>query len=246
VTHGKDAGRVPPAAGTVGGALFLADGAAPAPARLDAAWPDWDAGIGLVIAADGGARHAAALGVELDRWVGDGDSVKPAQLERLAAAGVTLQRAAVDKDESDTELALISAIRSGATAVVIVGALGGVRADHALANIGLLRHPELAGRPAVLYDELASRISLISASGSGGAPVVRELAGRSGDLVSLLPLGDRAEGVRTAGLRFPLHGEVLTPGRTRGLSNVRTQPVARITLESGWLLVVETPVTVGS
>ncbi len=245
MTEGNDPGRARRVAGTVGSALILADGAAPARARLDAAWPGWDAGIGLVIAADGGARHAAALGVELDRWVGDGDSVKPAALERIAAAGVLLERAAADKDESDTELALIAAIRAGAGAVVIVGALGGVRADHALANIGLLRHPELAGRPAVLYDELASRISLISAHARAGAPVVRELAGRSGDLVSLLPLGDRAEGVRTTGLRFPLHGEVLTPGRTRGLSNVRTGPVARIALESGWLLVIETPVTVG-
>ncbi len=226
-------------------ALILADGAAPNRAGLDAAWPGWDAEIGLVIAADGGARHAAALGVRLDRWVGDGDSVAPGELERLAASGVALERADTDKDESDTELALLAAIRAGAAAVTIIGALGGVRVDHALANIGLLRHPELGRRPAWLYDELASRLSLIGAPGLAGEPVARALEGRPGDLVSLLPVGGPATGVRTAGLRFELHGEVLSPGRTRGLSNVRTEPVARITLESGWLLVIETPVTVG-
>lgn len=227
------------------GALILADGAAPTRARLDTAWPGWDEGIGLVIAADGGARHAAALGLQVDRWVGDGDSVDPAELRRLAAAGVAIERAATDKDKSDTELALLAAIRGGAEAIVILGALGGGRVDHALANLGLLRHPDLGGRAAWLYDEVASRISLIGAPHPDGDPITRELEGREGDLVSLLPLGVTAEGVRTEGLRFALHGEALAGGRTRGLSNVRSAAVARITVESGWLLVIETPATVG-
>jgi thiamine pyrophosphokinase len=244
--HGHGGGSPGDSVGdSVGGALILADGAAPTRAPLDAAWPGWDAGIGLVLAADGGARHAAALGVRLDRWVGDGDSIDPAELARLAAAGVVMEHAATDKDESDTELALLAAIRAGAEGVVILGGLGGVRVDHALANVGLLRHPDLGARPVWLYDEMASRISLIGApdpAPSGG--VARELVGREGDLVSLLPLGPAAEGVRTEGLRYALHGETLHAGRTRGLSNVRSAAVARITVESGWLLVIETPATV--
>lgn len=230
--------------GRLGGALILADGAAPSRELLDSAWPGWDAGIGLVLAADGGARHAATLRVRIDRWVGDGDSIDPAALARLAAAGVAIERAATDKDESDTELALLAAVRAGADAVVLLGGLGGVRVDHALANLGLLTHPELGTRPAWLYDETASRISLISAPGPAGGPVARELGVRAGDLVSLLPLGPAAEGVRTEGLRFPLHGETLAAGRTRGLSNVRSATIARITVDSGWLLVIETPATV--
>ena len=230
--------------GSIGGALILADGAAPSRALLDASWPGWDAGIGLVLAADGGARHAASFGVRVDRWVGDGDSIDPAELARLAAAGVAIEHAATDKDESDTELALLAAMRAGADAVVILGGLGGVRVDHALANLGLLTHPDLGARPAWLYDEMASRISLISAPRPAGGAVARDLEGREGDLVSLLPLGHDAAGVRTEGLRFPLHGETLTAGRTRGLSNVRSATSARITLESGWLLVIETPATV--
>lgn len=222
-------------------ALILADGAVPARAQLDAAWPDWAAGIALVLAADGGARHARGLGVHVDRWVGDGDSIDAAELEALAAAGVDVRRAATDKDESDTELALLAAIDDGADVVIILGALGGLRVDHALANVGLLAHPALEGRPAWLYDERAARISLLTAPDAAGHAVTREFHGRPADLVSLVPEGGSAAGVTTDGLRFPLVGETLALGRTRGVSNVRTGPIARITLGSGRLLVIETP-----
>lgn len=226
---------------TGGAALILADGAVPPRAQLDAAWPHWAAGVALVVAADGGARHALALGVSVDRWVGDGDSIDAAELDALAAAGVDVQRAATDKDESDTELALLAAIEAGAGAVIILGALGGPRVDHALANVGLLAHPALERRPALLYDERATRISLLTAPDAEGNEVTRELHGRAGDLVSLVPQGGAASGVTTIGLRFPLADETLVLGRTRGVSNVRTGPIARVTLESGQLLVIETP-----
>ena len=223
-------------------ALILADGAAPSRAALDDAWPGWDRDVAIVVAADGGARHAAALGVRIDRWVGDGDSISGADLDALAAAGVTITRAPADKDESDAELALLGALEAGVAAVTIVGALGGPRIDHALANVGLLGHPGLVGMDAWLYDERAARLSLLVAPDAAGAPVTRELAGRAGDLVSLVPDGGTATGVTTEGLRFPLRGEPLLLGRTRGVSNVRTGANARVTLQSGRLLVIETPV----
>jgi thiamine pyrophosphokinase len=65
---------MPPEAGTIL-AIVLAGGAVPARADLDAAWPGWDAGLDTVVAADGGARHASALGLAVDHWVGDGDSI---------------------------------------------------------------------------------------------------------------------------------------------------------------------------
>ena len=225
-------------------ALILADGAAPTRASLDAAWPGWDADIGYVVAADGGARHAVTLGLQPDRWVGDGDSIDTDALEALAAAGVAIDRAPVEKDESDLELALLAALEAGADAVTILGALGGVRIDHALANVGLLGHPALGGRLAWLYDEQAARISLLVAPTVAGRPAWRELAGRVGDLVSLVPAGESAQAVTTRGLRYPLVDEPLILGRTRGVSNVRTEPVARISLESGRLLLIETPATI--
>ncbi len=223
-------------------AVILADGASPTRADLDAAWPGWADGVGLVIAADGGARLAAPLGLAIDRWVGDGDSVDPPMLERLRASGVAIERVDVDKDESDTELAIDRALRAGATDITVIGALGGPRLDHALANIGLLALAALDGVPARLLDP-AARVSLVRAPGPGGAPVVVELRDRPGGLVSLLTMGEDVLGVTTEGLRYPLHDEPLPAGPARGLSNVRLSQIARITVRSGRLLVVESPAT---
>jgi thiamine pyrophosphokinase len=224
-------------------ALILADGAIPSRERLDAAWPDWARGVGLVVAAVGGARHAGPLGLRIDRWVGDGDSIAPDELIALAAAGVVVDRAAVDKDETDTELALLAAVDAGANSITILGGLGGVRVDHALANVALLQHPALEGRPARLYDEEGARLSLLVGPEDGGSPAAGSFEGRVGDLVSLVPLGGSADHVQTAGLRYPLDDEALPLGRARGMSNVRTAPTATVTLGSGRLLVIETPAT---
>jgi thiamine pyrophosphokinase len=223
-------------------ALILADGDGPTRDELDRAWPGWDAAVGLVIAADGGARLADSLGVRIDRWVGDGDSLGEAALAELEAAGVPVERAPPDKDESDTELAVAAALRDGADGIVIVGGLGGRRIDHAIANIGLLAMPGLAGRDAVVLDG-RSRLSLIRAPGPGGAAVTRRLPGRIGDIVSLLPLGPDVEGVTTHGLAYPLADEPLPPGGARGLSNVRQAGDAEVVVRTGLLLVVESPAT---
>jgi thiamine pyrophosphokinase len=223
-------------------ALILADGDGPTRDELDRAWPGWDAAVGLVIAADGGARLADSLGVRIDRWVGDGDSLGEAALAELEAAGVPVERAPPDKDESDTELAVAAALRDGADGIVIVGGLGGRRIDHAIANIGLLAMPGLAGRDAVVLDG-RSRLSLIRAPGPGGAAVTRRLPGRIGDIVSLLPLGPDVEGVTTHGLAYPLADEPLPPGGARGLSNVRQAGDAEFVVRTGLLLVVESPAT---
>jgi thiamine pyrophosphokinase len=223
--------------------VVLADGDAPTRSLLDVAWPGWDEDIALVVAADGGAVHAASLGLRIDRWVGDGDSIDPALLGLLETGGVDIRRVPVEKDATDAELALEAALE-GATdpaAVTLIGALGGRRIDHALANVGLLGHPALAGRSAVLYDRDGARLSLLVAPDAAGGAVTRPLTGRVGDLVSLVPLGVAAAGVTTDGLQFPLRGEELAVGRTRGVSNVRTSARARVTLESGRLLVIETP-----
>jgi thiamine pyrophosphokinase len=223
-------------------ALILADGEAPSRGSLDRTWPGWDANVGLVIAADGGARHAAGLGVAIDLWVGDGDSIDADTMAALESGGVPIVRASPHKDESDTELAVREAIARGTSGVIVVGGLGGDRIDHALANIGLLAMAELGDRPAMLLDA-RSRVTLVRAPAPGGEPVLRPLAGRIGDIVSLLPLGDGVSGVTTRGLRYPLSDEPLPAGPARGLSNVRTTTDASVTVRAGLLLIVESPAT---
>jgi thiamine pyrophosphokinase len=220
-------------------ALVLADGDVPTRTALDAAWPGWSEGVELVVAADGGARLAPSLGVGIDRWVGDGDSLDDAGLEALREGGVRVEVAPSEKDESDTELAVRAALEAGATEIVILGALGGARFDHALANVGLLALPALRG-PAASLLSAAARVRLLE------GPAALNLSGRVGDLVSLLPFGGAVAGVRTEGLQYPLRHERLPAGPARGLSNVRTAPTARISIESGRLLVVETPANLGT
>lgn len=224
-------------------AIVLADGAAPTRALLDVAWPDWAAGVGLVVAADGGARHAAPLGLTVDQWVGDGDSISPADLEALAVAGARIDRVPTEKDASDTELGVLAAVDAGATQLSILGGLGGIRLDHALVNVALLEHPALVAISTRLYDDRGARVTLLRATNMG--PAQATLEGRVGDVVTLVPVGGAADGVSTFGLRYPLAGEQLAPGSSRGLSNVRIAGAASVSIRSGRLLVIETPVTVG-
>ena len=219
-------------------ALVVADGDVPARATLDAAWPGWDAGVADVIAADGGYTRSLRLGLLPDLLVGDFDSLAPEVLAAASADGVALLRAEVAKDESDAELALLAAVRRGATRITVLGAFGGPRLDHALANLWLLAHPGLSGVAVVLLDGSA-RARLVSAPDAAGAPVTQPLPGPVGALVTLLPFGGDALGVTTHGLRYPLRGEPLRSGPARGLSNVREAADAAVTLAAGQLLVVE-------
>jgi thiamine pyrophosphokinase len=231
-----------------GHALVLGDGRAPQRAALDAAWPDWDRGVSLVVAADGGARLAEALGRRIDRWVGDADSYPRAEVDRLAAAGVAVRLVPSAKDESDLELAVLDAADAGVAEITVLGGLGGARLDHELANVALLAHPRLAGVQVRLLDE-ATRVTLLAgagagaAAGAGGAGDPARFASRGaiGDLVSLLPVGGAARGITTVGLAYPLSDEPLEVGPARGLSNVRTSEEAVVTVREGRLLVVETP-----
>jgi thiamine pyrophosphokinase len=225
-------------------ALIVADGDVPPRRDLDAGWPGWDRDVSLVVAADGGWDRATALGLRPDLLVGDADSLDAGRFARLAAQGVEVERSLSAKDESDAELALLATLRRGAGHVTILGAMGGTRFDHALANVCLLALPEPATVEVQLLDA-TTRVRLLRAPAAGGGPAAMDLAGAEGDLVSLLPLGDPAEGVVTEGLLYALTGEDLRPGPARGLSNVRAARAASVSLRRGTLVVIETRVEGG-
>jgi len=189
----------------------------------------------LVIAADGGATTLDRIGRRPHRLVGDLDSTDPRLVERLAAAGTHVERHPADKDASDSELAIASAWAAGADEVVLLGASGGGRLDHGIANLLLLADPGLAGcEVRIVHGPTTVRVV------RGGERM--NLVGGVGDRVSLLPIGGDADGIRTEGLRWPLGGETLPMGRSRGLSNEVVSTPASVTLERGTLLVVETAV----
>jgi thiamine pyrophosphokinase len=184
----------------------------------------------LLVAADGGARHLARLGLCPNLLVGDLDSLSTAEVDALAQAGVEILRYSVDKDETDLELAIQAALDRGCTELVIVAALG-ARVDQTLGNIFLLGLPALRDVQ-VRLDDGRDELFLISERGS--------IHGRAGDVVSLLPLGGPARGIYTQGLRYPLNGETLYPERTRGISNVLMDEHAQVELSEGLLICVHT------
>jgi thiamine pyrophosphokinase len=195
----------------------------------------WLSDADLVVAVDGGAGWLVSIGRRPDALVGDLDSVDPALALRLEQEGVTIERYPTEKDSSDSELALEYAVRSGAQRVVMLGAFGGIRLDHELANVLLLA---ANGTDAADLDLRLVRGGTCMRALRGGSSLAIEAG--MGSLVSLLPVGGDAEGVTTSGLRYPLRDESLPLGSTRGLSNEVVGEPATVQLRRGTLLVIET------
>jgi thiamine pyrophosphokinase len=185
----------------------------------------------LIIAADGGAEWLETQGIAPHLVVGDLDSADPALVDRLAAAGVAIERHPVDKDASDLEIGVNAATKGGAEEIVVLGALGGAL-DHLLANVLLLGSAALAGRSIRLVHGSTSARLLTG-------PADAQLDGAPGARVSLLALGSAAEGVTTRGLRWQLTADRLELGSSRGLANVVEVIPAGVSLAEGQLLVVE-------
>jgi thiamine pyrophosphokinase len=192
-------------------------------------------GSTLVVAADGGALTAETLGLRPGVVVGDGDSLPAHSQAQLRDAGVEVIIHSAAKDESDTELAVGEALVRGATSLVVLGAFGGDRVEHSVANLLLLALPALQGVDATLVDG-GSTVRLIGTAGADSL----EIHGAARDYVSLLPLSERVEGVTTDGLLFPLSDDTLLQGPARGLSNELLGTVASVRTRSGRLAVIHT------
>lgn len=181
-----------------------------------------------IICADGGTRHALALGLQPNLVVGDMDSLAKDAWKKLEQANVQIELHPRDKDETDLELAICSAIEMSPSSILIVGALGG-RVDQTLGNIALLSDLRLSALDSRLDDGVEEILFCRKQA---------ELQGRSGDVVSLIPWNGAVQGIRTEGLKWLLHGETLYPEKTRGISNELMGDIASISIESGLLLII--------
>jgi len=205
-------------------AIIFANGTLPDPDAARRLIRDTD----LLLAADGGTRHAIAMGLIPSLVIGDLDSITEEERRKLKEAGVQFLQFPRDKNETDLELALNHAIELGYREIIIVGALGD-RLDQTLGNLSLLTNLHL------------STLNLKLDNGVEQAFFCRDQAwveGRVGDLVSLIPWGGEVTGVRTQGLRWPLSDETLFPDKTRGISNELLGEAAQVNIESGLLLIV--------
>jgi thiamine pyrophosphokinase len=181
-----------------------------------------------VIAADSGLDNALALGLEVSVAIGDFDSASAAAVAAAEGAGTRFERHPREKDASDLELALEAAAGRHPDGILVL-APGGGRLDHLVSTLLLLAAERFA----------SSRIDALV--GEAWAHVVRgtrEIEGEAGGLVTLLAVHGEAEGVTTEGLVYPLRGETLAPGSTRGVSNRFDNDRARVTVERGVVLAI--------
>lgn len=186
----------------------------------------------LLIAVDLGGSHCLHWGWQPAAVIGDLDSLPAHDEAVLRARGCRFVTAPVRKDETDLELALDFAVQAGATEIVIVAGWGG-RIDQSLANILLLTRPNLVGRAVRLAEGLQT-VHLAQP----GQPVC--IDGQAGDVLSLIPVGDEVDGVEVEDVEWPLYGESLALGSTRGISNVVTGSATRVHVARGRLLVIHT------
>ncbi|MBX3579761.1 MAG: thiamine diphosphokinase [Rhizobiaceae bacterium] len=179
-----------------------------------------------VIAADSGMRHASALGVEPELWVGDFDSVHDGMAD--AWKGVPRQEHPAAKDHTDGELAIREALARGGTDLVLAGAFGGERADHAFLHMAA----------AIRYGEAGLPVVLTSGT-QEGRPLLKgknEFDYVPGTLFSLLGFSDLS-GLCVTGARWPLDRVEVPFGSSLTISNEVTGSLS-VALESGRALLV--------
>lgn len=189
----------------------------------------------IVIGADSGLDHAVAAGLRPSVLVGDLDSISASGRMWAYARGVEIDEHPMDKDATDTELAIAHAV--GLPAVRHLLVIGGVdeggdrRIDHHLATILSLGHRSLAELGSVHAVLGETRYSMLHA----GRRSVLDL--EAGQLFSLLALHGPCSGVTVTGARWPLADASFTGTEARGVSNEggdRTE----VTVTSGVLTVV--------
>jgi thiamine pyrophosphokinase len=195
--------------------------------------PRLDAAIGQarVIAADSGIRHAAMLGVTPELWIGDFDSVTAAEI--ALHAGIERDMHPPEKDSTDGELAAEAAIARGATHLVMVGAFGGERADHAFLHM----------TAAIRLAERGLTV-LLSSGNEEGAPLLPGEHGfdlPDGTLFSILAFSPLS-GLTVSGAKWPLADVELAFGSSLTLSN-EVRGDLRVSLRQGRALLLARPET---
>ena len=170
----------------------------------------------LVLAADGGLAHTRALGLVPGGILGDFDS--------LGYVPEAAQVFPVEKDDTDSMLAVKKGLALGFRRFVLYGALDGPRLDHTIANLQTLCYLAQQGAQGYLVGEryIVSAFrdrTVIFPTGSGG-------------ILSLFCFGEDAC-VTVKGTQYELERGTLTSSFPLGVSNHFTDKQAVLTVHRG-------------
>lgn len=178
----------------------------------------------LVLAADAGYLACRQAGITPDLLLGDFDSMdQPADFDHV-------RRVPVEKDDTDTMLAVKTGLEQGCGEFYIYGGTGGRRLDHTLANLQMLLLLRRQGARAWLYDDAFVYTALENES----ITIPRTV---EWGLLSVFCLGADAHGIDLEGVQYPLRDATLTAGFPLGVSNHILEPQARVAVREGSLLV---------
>lgn len=177
----------------------------------------------LLLAADGGLTHLERRGLTPHLIVGDFDS-----LGRVPE-GNNIIRHPVEKDDTDTMLAIKTGLERGYRDFLLYGCLGG-RLDHAYANLQALVFLARRGASGWLLGESLAVTAIRNGRLDFGAD-------HEGVISVFCPDGE-ARGVTLTGLHYPLQDAVLTSAFPLGVSNRFTGEAASVSVEDGTLLVM--------
>ena len=175
----------------------------------------------FVIAADGGYAHTKKLGLQPDAVLGDFDS--------LGYVPQDAQVFPVEKDDTDTMLAVRRGLFLGYRQFLLYGSLDGPRLDHTVANFQTLQF--LADRDAIGY--LIGSRQLVTVVKNGTLIFPETAKG----IVSVFCLGQDAHGVSLESLHYTLHDGKLTGGFPLGVSNHIMEPEATVSVRKGALAI---------
>ena len=183
----------------------------------------------LRIVVDGALEVTHHLGLEPDYIVGDFDTVNHDLLEHYKKE--IILRHPPEKDQTDTELAIETALDAGCDRLIFFGATGS-RLDHSLGNIFLLESLLKRGIRAEILNE-NNRLYLKDKS------FILKRNDTRGDYLSLLPLSETVEEVTLSGFKYPVEKLTFYRERTLGISNEITEDEARVEFSKGTFIVVE-------
>ena len=175
-----------------------------------------------ILAADGGLAHLQKLGLTPNGILGDFDS--------LGYIPQAAQVFPVEKDDTDSMLAVRKGLDLGYREFILYGALDGPRLDHTIANLQTLLFLESQGAKGTLVG-LKYLITTVK-DGILQLPTAQE------GIVSVFCLGEKAEGVTIRGLKYELEKGTLESSFPLGVSNHFIGKEATVAVENGTLTVM--------
>ena len=210
-------------------------------------------GCDFLVCADGGVRHLRPYGILPDLLTGDLDSIKSDDRRWIEQAQIPVNQYSPEKDFTDSELAVDSALRLLETELVEQGlsrpanrsisicllAATGSRPDHVLGN-QLMAANLARSQFEVMLSDGSSWFYLMNGPESR---VYDSSAYPEDCAVSVIALSEQVRGITYKGLKYPLDNYDLPFGSQRGISNsidCRNAGQFEISISSGTLMVIIT------